>query len=47
MCVFRFFKKCDPTDVFVPIQRAAPCYGFVAIRNEGDNVTKAMAFDGP
>lgn len=43
-----FFRKCDPTDAFVPRdkQRQAPFYGFVAVRNRSDNVKRAIGYDG-
>lgn len=40
------FKACDPIDAFVPPrQTALPFYGFVTVRDEGDNIREAFAMD--
>ena len=44
--LLRKFKECDPIDAFVPPrQTAKPCYGFVTVRDEGDNLRTAFDMD--
>jgi hypothetical protein len=44
--LLRKFRDCDPIDAFVPPrQTAVPYYGFVTVRDEGDNLRTAFDMD--
>lgn len=50
LCVYRLFKDCSVVEVFIPWDRQrgkpGPYFGFVSIRDEGDNLEQALKHDG-
>lgn len=48
--MYRLFKDCSVVEVFIPWDRQrgkpGPYFGFVSIRDEGDNLEQALKHDG-